>query len=449
MTIEIRPAAVRNQISEKKRLLNRMAIAASVIRSAVTNFCAAQEFSGDAYTVAREHMAKYLNYLDVFEACIEKVRAADNQIRDALGAFGGMSVVSEQEWLDSKRQAKWWAMSCWSRSSYYLQNYLEYGYSEAYSNCVDRAREWEGRADRAEEMLSKIRSYREQTDNVHGGDDLSALYDAVRAGSAAFVASCTYDAETHVWGKVDSSWYDDTRIIACQDYYLRLACGNTQPLAIHDAESDGIRKVCMGVGLLVLTIGGAVVSAPAAATFGVTRSLFFAGGVVTDTTTGVALTGSGAVEIHEGKDPEMRDRFEKGVADNTPLSQKEVSTAIDISNLSSAACGCVSGGVKSSKLIANDFSFATKEIDGIAVAKDSIYLSERSAKSIPNGLIRANNARDDYYESLEVSIDALNGIRDAVETPDTIRNLIDKWDPRYQEGGMNAKNGIVAAGYGI
>lgn len=421
MTIEIRPAAVRAQINEKRLLLNRMTIAASAIRSAVTNFCAAQEFSGDAYTVAQEHIAKYLDYLDVFEACIEKARAADDKILDALGSFGGMSVVSEQEWLDRKRQAEWWAASCWGRSSYYLQDYLEYGYSKAYSNCVDQAQEWEDRAGRAGEMLSKIYSYCGQTNNAHGGDDLSALYDAVRAGSAAFANSCNYNAETHVWGKIDSSWYSDVRTIAYEDYYLRLACGNTQPLAIHNAESDGIRKVFVGAGLLALTIASAVVSAPAAATFGVARSLFFAGGVVTDTTTGVALVGSGAVEICEDEDPKVRKKFVAGVSEGTNIPSDYVEIGIDLSNTAGFG-GSGYGVLKTVQGGAKEFVLVSREVEAPADIASGIGFMKRSESEtiIVHGA-QEGNAVTGSVES--AAVDSFTSGYDFVETSESIRDI--------------------------
>lgn len=242
MTIEIRPAAVRNQISEKARMLNELQSAIVDARNAVNWFCSAGgEFSGSGYAAAQEHMIAYVDYLNTIEACINKVRDADDFVSNALGVFGGESVVSEQEWLDKQQEAKQGAADCWNNATQYQQDYLTYGYSEAYMGCVSSAWEWESRESYAGQRLSDIYSYCERTNGAHNSSDLGTLYDAVRAGSAAFAASCGYDAETHAWGVIDSSWYtDEVRVVASQDLALRSSCGNVQPVAISNPITDAI-----------------------------------------------------------------------------------------------------------------------------------------------------------------------------------------------------------------
>lgn len=210
MTIEIRPAAVRSQISQKSNRMDIMVRSLNNSYNKVEQFCSADgSLTGAGFNAAREHMGQYRDFCLAAHECIEMTRRADQQVVGALGTFGWMSRVSEQEWLEKQRQAEQQVSSLRSQAAETERNREWFDLAAAYYARALRglAFAWQIDADHAGRMLSKIYSYCEQTNGLYGGD-LGTLTNAVNAGAQAF-ASCGFDAATHTWGKLDSSWKSD------------------------------------------------------------------------------------------------------------------------------------------------------------------------------------------------------------------------------------------------
>ena len=210
MTIEIRPAAVRQQIAEKSRQMDAMAKALNGAHGKVDHFCSTDSnLKGAGFDAARSHMGQYKDFCLAAHECIEMTRHADQQVTSALGVFGGMGRVSEQEYLDKQRDAQQQASSFRSQANSIDWNRDIFDLDAMYRSWSLRwaARSWQRNADEAGRMLSKIYSYCEQTNGLYGGD-LGKLANAVQAGAQSF-ASCSFDAATGAWGKFDSSWKSD------------------------------------------------------------------------------------------------------------------------------------------------------------------------------------------------------------------------------------------------
>ena len=349
MTIEIRPAAVRNQISEKERLLGKMLDSIDSARSAIAAFCdAGGAFSGDGYAAAQSHFAEYLKYLNTLELCITRVIGVDGRISGALGVFGDMSVVSEQEWLDAQQSAQHSAAECWKQATYYQWNYIQYGYSEAYDGCISDARKFESDASYAGKMLSDIYSYCRQTDNAHDGDDLPSLCDAVAAGSAAFAKSCSYDIGTHTWGAIDSSWYsDEVNAIIAEDYYLQLSCGNCQPVAISDPVTNAIsdwwaengtditNRLKVGFAFAGMIFGAVMIASGVGAPAGVAVEAAVLGGLGFKYSFLDLLDGYNG--LANGENYDWRTEFSRGVAETFGVNPDIVEAGVDAVGLASLA----------------------------------------------------------------------------------------------------------------
>ena len=208
MSIEIRPAAVRSQLDERSRRLDAIASAVQSAYDRVDRFCGTGgTLKGAGYEAARVHMGQYKSYCVKVATCVEMAREADSKVKGALGRFGGMSTVSEREWLEKKASAQRQASHYRSEASRLAAQPLSP--ESAFGAMCARfsASRWDRQAEYASKRLSGIYSYCAETNGLYGGD-LGKLTDAVRAGASAF-ASCRFDASANRWAPIDYSWTDD------------------------------------------------------------------------------------------------------------------------------------------------------------------------------------------------------------------------------------------------
>ncbi|OUO88921.1 hypothetical protein B5F40_11985 [Gordonibacter sp. An230] len=208
MTIEIRPAAVMEQIERKKEALEALRDEAASKLLSVEGFSQDTLLTGAGWQASKDRIASYGALLSALTTAAERTMQADERVSSALaGYFEGCERVSEREWLDRQSDALSQARLMEERARWALHGTvgsagLARMYEEAAAFAYDAA-------NLAGDMLSKVYSYCDETNGAYEGD-LADLTSCLARGCAA-VSSSGFDAEAGRWGALDMSWSVELR----------------------------------------------------------------------------------------------------------------------------------------------------------------------------------------------------------------------------------------------
>ena len=281
MAVVICPGSVRAQIDEKDRRLDELNKVVGDAYCKIESFCNAgagnAKWDGKAFVAACAHMEAYRNFCKALGECIEKTRLADQKVKEALGnRFGDASYINEQEWLDAKGYAEDRVKTLRDQAAYAeRENNDSWGFAAGFGAAVLRylADGWQRQADFADEMLSKIHSYRQETDHLYEG--LSDWLGKTRV-DAAVISNCSaLFSRDSLWQKdMGSFLWSNTSGAALVKGNESLLLGKgygydfdvvliadpvIRPIADWLSENENYAKIAFGLGDIVL---GAVSGEP-------------------------------------------------------------------------------------------------------------------------------------------------------------------------------------------
>ena len=215
MGIEIRPAGMLAMLDEKAEKLDQMKEAFVSSKQGMTQFIADENLQGEAFSAAKNRMSNWLLVLESYETFIDRSKQIDNQLKGIIsGTFGSLTEVSEDYWLSEVNRIK-------SEMDYYngLADKIERNATEELTTSEKtRVKNYRGNAkllakgqlQHAEDMLSDIRNYVAQTDNLYCDSDFAALDSSIDRAIKA-ITQASFDPKTNKWKKMDTSWVNDLK----------------------------------------------------------------------------------------------------------------------------------------------------------------------------------------------------------------------------------------------
>lgn len=246
MSIEIRPASVREQIQQKARVIAECQSKLPLIAGEINGFCSSGRLEGEAYGAAKGHMQQYVGLVKMFHVAAELTRRADNRVLAALDRFGGASVVSEQEWIQKKKDANDLLSSLNGRLESLRNQPLSPSTGFMAASLQASMAGCRRQASYAEDMLSKIYSYCAETNSLYEGE-LHDLSVAVASGVRAF-SDCEFDSRTGEWGFLDKSWMSAFAIVEKnRDILLFQGYGDVEKAVFVDPWLNPIKEWVSGV----------------------------------------------------------------------------------------------------------------------------------------------------------------------------------------------------------
>lgn len=211
MGIEIRPAAVLGQLSEKSNKTSALREECKRIKKNIDLFYEdAFDLCGTGFDSAKNHFREYISLIDAIIAMTYKIDRSDDVVKNALlNRFGSEVEVSEDYWRNRQQEA----MDSIKAIDDKLEESCKVKFGSIdtvaaayiFDSCVSAKAQWQTLENRASAMLSKIYSYCDETNNIYGGID--ELATAISKGILAFSNSFDYAAKT--WNQLDTSWKND------------------------------------------------------------------------------------------------------------------------------------------------------------------------------------------------------------------------------------------------
>ena len=180
MSIEIRPNGVSDQVAAKANLLSEISSELAA-RKDIINAFIDSPLTSDGYEALKARVETYPVLIAGLEYAATLTMQADQTVESALGRFGGVDKISEQELLDKQNDALDRVAGLEAQYSGILKGSCTGLASDFLGNFIANA---QLQADAAGEMLSDVYSYCEETNNVY--QNVEDIYIAIDAGFQAF-----------------------------------------------------------------------------------------------------------------------------------------------------------------------------------------------------------------------------------------------------------------------
>ena len=454
MTIEIRPAAVRDQIAQKSALLDEISGAVNGAHGKVDWFCGSGGvLAGEGYEAARIHMGQYKNFCLKVAECVEMTREADSRVLSALGRFGGMSVVSEREWLEKRNSAQRQASRCRSEANRLAAQ--PFSPDAAFGAMCARfsAVMWQNQAEFASRKLSDIYSYCAETNGLYEGD-FGKLTDAVRAGASAFT-SCRFDSATGKWASIDYSWTnDEIEGIAAGNLNRLLfkGYGEAWQVLYIDPALDWAAGVWEENEDWIASVGQVVIGV--ASIVGAVAALAAGGGVVVGAaallgfSSGMLDVSAGTAGLVKGEKVEWEEDLGRGIASVSGGDPDKAAFGVSVGTTVVSLVN-----IKKIPLRAGKLAESGKEVDGLSKAMkltdsfdavkeryEAIDLATRKMPLLKDESVK----RAEFINNLCEMVDSVDG---GVDISEKVLDAIK--ESRKEKGSGNANNAAVAAGNGF
>lgn len=227
--IQIRPAAVQKQITEKTSSMKSLSEECERLQEAARSFAKNESLQGAGWEAAKARVGAYDKLFSAIIYAYGLISMGDSTVFNALNSrFGSLEAANEEEWLQMQSEAQ------------ALYDAAEQDFNDAYdpnNASADNAATLQAasksmadnqeKLDKAGAMLSKIYSYCEETNHVYEGDELSGYRDAITHGVSALTGS-TFDPATSSWHDWDDGWTDE----------LNHAAENTRPSEPMNADGS-------------------------------------------------------------------------------------------------------------------------------------------------------------------------------------------------------------------
>ncbi len=227
--IQIRPAAVQKQITEKTSSMKSLSEECERLQEAARSFAKNESLQGAGWEAAKARVGAYDKLFSAIIYAYGLISTGDDTVFNALNSrFGSLEAANEEEWLQMQREAQ--ALYDAAEKDFndaYDPSHTSTDQSTKLQDASERMGTNREKLDKAGAMLSKIYSYCEETNHVYEGDELSGYRDAIAHGVSALTGS-TFDPTTSSWHDWDDGWTDE----------LNHAAENTQPSEPMNADGS-------------------------------------------------------------------------------------------------------------------------------------------------------------------------------------------------------------------
>ncbi len=227
--IQIRPAAVQKQITEKTSSMKSLSEECERLQEAARSFAKNESLQGAGWEAAKARVGAYDKLFSAIIYAYGLISTGDDTVFNALNSrFGSLEAANEEEWLQMQREAQ--ALYDAAEKDFndaYDPSHTSTDQSTKLQDASERMGTNREKLDKAGAMLSKIYSYCEETNHVYEGDELSGYRDAIAHGVSALAGS-TFDPTTSSWHDWDDGWTDE----------LNHVTENTQPSEPMNADGS-------------------------------------------------------------------------------------------------------------------------------------------------------------------------------------------------------------------
>lgn len=206
MGLEIRPAAVINQIEEKHRMLNALYEEIGSRQESASKFASDPFLQGAGFDAARERVAGHAIIFAAIKVSIDRTIQIDTQVSGSLSSyFGGCAEVSEDRWLAELSEADRYYNNLETSLDRYRRTAVIPDQSHVLSMQMAMGAAQKQR-DFAKSMLAKIHAYNNETSGLYEGG-LADLNASITKGCDAF-SLAGFNGAAGRWKPLDTSWFD-------------------------------------------------------------------------------------------------------------------------------------------------------------------------------------------------------------------------------------------------